>query len=58
MNTVEDRLRDALSERAAHSPIDRDAWAHTVARAGTRAGTRSGTRSGARGRGRLGVTPA
>jgi hypothetical protein len=32
MNTVEDRLRDALRERAAHSPIDPDAWEQTVAR--------------------------
>jgi hypothetical protein len=32
MNTVEDRLRDALRERAAHSPIGPDAWEQTVAR--------------------------
>jgi hypothetical protein len=32
MNSVEDRLRDALRERAAHSPIDPDAWPRTVAR--------------------------
>jgi len=32
MSTVEDRLRDALRERAAHSPIDPDAWQQTVAR--------------------------
>jgi len=32
MTTVEDRLRDALRERAAHSPIDPDAWPQTVAR--------------------------
>jgi hypothetical protein len=32
MNTVEDRLRDALRERARHSPVDPDAWSRTVAR--------------------------
>jgi hypothetical protein len=32
MSTVEDRLRDALRERAARSPIDPDAWQKTVAR--------------------------
>jgi hypothetical protein len=32
MNTIEDRLRDALRERAAQSPIDPDAWTRTVAR--------------------------
>jgi hypothetical protein len=32
MNTVEDRLREALRERATHSPIDPDAWEQTVAR--------------------------
>ncbi len=32
MNTVEDRLREALAERAARSPIDPDAWDKTVAR--------------------------
>ena len=32
MNTIEDRLRDALRERARHSPIDPDAWEQTVAR--------------------------
>jgi hypothetical protein len=32
MNTIEDRLRDALRERATHSPIDPDAWEQTVAR--------------------------
>jgi hypothetical protein len=33
MNTIEDRLRDALRERAGHSPInDPDAWSQTVAR--------------------------
>ena len=32
MTTVEDRLRDALRERAAHCPIDPDAWQQTVAR--------------------------
>jgi hypothetical protein len=32
MNTIEDRLRDALRERAAQSPVDPDAWTRTVAR--------------------------
>lgn len=32
MNTLEDRLREALAERAAHSPLDPDAWDKTVAR--------------------------
>ncbi len=38
MNTIENRLRDALRERAAHSPIDPDAWARTVARSRRRSG--------------------
>jgi len=32
MNTLEDRLRQALAERATLSPIDPDAWEKTVAR--------------------------
>lgn len=36
MSTLEDRLREALAERAAHSPIGPDAWDKTVARAGRR----------------------
>jgi hypothetical protein len=36
MNTLEDRVRQALAERAAHSPISPDAWDKTVARAGRR----------------------
>jgi hypothetical protein len=32
MNTVEDRLREALAERAALSPVDPGAWDKTVAR--------------------------
>jgi len=32
MNDVEDRLREALRERATHSPVDPDAWEQTVAR--------------------------
>ena len=32
MNALEDRLREALAERAAHCPIDPDAWDKTVAR--------------------------
>ena len=42
MNTIEDRLRDALRERAAHSPIDPDAWARTVARSRRRPGRAPG----------------
>jgi hypothetical protein len=38
MNTIEDRLRDALRERAAQSPIDPDAWARTVTRSRRRPG--------------------
>jgi hypothetical protein len=38
MNTIEDRLREALRERAAQSPIDPDAWAHTVTRSRRRSG--------------------
>ena len=33
MNTLEDRLREALSERARQSPVSDDAWVRTVARA-------------------------
>jgi hypothetical protein len=33
MNTLEDRLREALSERAQQSPVSDDAWARTVTRA-------------------------
>lgn len=32
MNALEDQLREALADRAAHSPIDPDAWTKTVAR--------------------------
>jgi hypothetical protein len=32
MNTLEDRVREALTERAAHSPISADAWDKTVTR--------------------------
>jgi hypothetical protein len=44
MNTVEDRLRDALRERAAHSPIDPDAWEQTVSRVRRPARTRAWSR--------------
>lgn len=40
---MEDRLREALRERARHSPIDPDAWSKTVAR--TRSGQRRTTRA-------------
>jgi len=33
MNTLEDRLRDALRERADHSPVSSDAWERVLARA-------------------------
>src|SRR6202011_1610042 len=33
MSSVEDRLRDALRERAERSPVDLDAWAHVRERA-------------------------
>ena len=32
MNAIEDRLREALAERAAHCPINPDAWDKTVTR--------------------------
>jgi hypothetical protein len=32
MNTIEDRLREALRERARYSPVDPDAWERTIAR--------------------------
>ena len=33
MNTLEDRLRDALRERADHSPVSSDAWGRVLTRA-------------------------
>ena len=39
-STIEDRLRDALTERARHSPVHPDAWDQTLAR--TRRRPRSG----------------
>ena len=33
MNSLEDRLREALSERATQSPVSPDAWSRTLARA-------------------------
>ena len=44
MNTVEDRLREALRERASHSPIDPDAWERTVARSRMRRRAWAGVR--------------
>ena len=44
MSTIEDRLRDALTERARHSPVHPGAWEQTLAR------TRRRPRSGAWGR--------
>ena len=38
MNTVEDRLRDALRERADHSPVSSDAWERVLVRARRRRG--------------------
>lgn len=40
MNALEERLREALADRAAQSPIDPDAWEKTVAR--SRRGRRPG----------------
>src|SRR5215471_12282355 len=40
MSTIEDQLRDALTERARHSPVHPDAWEQTLAR--TRRRPRSG----------------
>ncbi len=40
MSTIEDRLRDALTERARHSPVHPGAWEQTLAR--TRPRPRSG----------------
>jgi hypothetical protein len=40
MNTIEDRLREALRERAAQSPIDPDAWEQTRARSRAATGAR------------------
>jgi len=46
MNTIEDRLREALRERAKHSPVDPEAWAKTVARTRPARGRpRAGVRS-------------
>jgi TRAP-type uncharacterized transport system fused permease subunit len=46
MNTIEDRLREALRERAKYSPVDPDAWVKTVARTRPARGrTRAGARS-------------
>jgi len=46
MNTIEDRLREALRERARYSPVDPDAWAKTVARTRPARGRpRAGARS-------------
>ena len=39
MNTVEDRLRDALRERADHSPVSSGAWERVLARARRRRGS-------------------
>jgi len=44
MNTIEDRLREALRERASHSPIDPDAWERTVARSRRRRWAWAGVR--------------
>lgn len=38
MSALEDQLREALAERAAHCPVDPDAWDKTVARSRRRIG--------------------
>jgi hypothetical protein len=38
MSAIEDRLREALSERASHAPVDPDAWSRTLARSRRRGG--------------------
>jgi hypothetical protein len=44
MTTIEDRLRDALTERAKHAPIDPDAWERTRTRSFVARETRFGWR--------------
>jgi hypothetical protein len=46
MNTVEDRLRDALRERADHSPVSTDAWERVLARTRRRRGFALGGHAG------------
>ena len=46
MNTLEDRLRDALRERADHSPVSSDAWERVLTRARRRARSRSAATRG------------
>ena len=48
MNALEDRLREALAERAAHSPIDPEAWDRLsrAAAAGSGSPGRAGFRPG------------
>jgi hypothetical protein len=42
VNTVEDRLRDALRERPDHSPVSTDAWERVLARTRRRRGFAAG----------------
>jgi hypothetical protein len=44
MNTLEDRLREALRERAGQSPVSPDAWSRTLARTRRRVWTPAWTR--------------
>ena len=44
MNTLEDRLREALRERAGQSPVSPDAWSRTLARTRRRAWAPAWTR--------------
>ena len=45
MNTIEDRLREALRERAGQSPVSPDAWSRTLARTRRRVWGPAWTRS-------------
>jgi hypothetical protein len=55
MSAIEDRLRDALTERARHSPVHPDAWEQTLAR--TRPRPRPGGGHGSGGASRIATAP-
>ena len=48
MNSLEERLREALRERATQSPVSQDAWARTLARTRRRTWAPAWTRFAAR----------